>query len=90
MSTIWDAWKDYLFLLQFYTKVFENLRVMTIAMSDDADCPQRPEVEKVKDEAITKTALEIAARLMTVNPAVDVIHPGNFTQFKIVLPEYNV
>jgi len=63
---------------------------MTVQISDDKEYLQRVEVELISSEAISIRALEIAAKVITINPSIDIIHPGNFTQFDTVLPEYSV
>lgn len=63
---------------------------MTVLISDDKDYLQRSEQEIVSDEVTIKRAMEVAANIISINPSIDIIHPGNFTQFRTVLPEYNV
>lgn len=63
---------------------------MTVSISDDKEYLQRSEMEIMSDELVVKRAMEIAAVVIRINPAIDIIHPGNFTQFNTVLPEYNV
>ncbi|KAI8930132.1 hypothetical protein BC831DRAFT_547026 [Entophlyctis helioformis] len=97
LSNLWSNWTDELFLLAFRRGIVDqlhyfarsfNVEIMPIvnALSDRFRADIEPEILP-ESEVIAKSALTMTAVAM-INKTVEVVHPGNTTQYYKLPVEY--
>lgn len=98
LATLWYSWFDLLFLLAFRRGIVETLigysnfemPITSIILTLSNDLMADIEPENLTEQEIIQNATILMKKLIPINSNIDIIHPGNTTNYYKLLVEFGV